>query len=412
MRKFFTGINSFFKADWWTGGSWLMVLCVLQVALITVYLICHGKKHTGYEYVQLNTDQLKTFNDLAGIYPDAQPPTTVLKKSLEIDSPVNVYRKRVYDSTTNVREQRTGMIKKFLRTVYKSDEKDDQQNQDRIDKELADINSSLMELNTRDVTTFVTSRKFKVDSYFWLAGAYMYWEAIFWSFFGVITSLIYYVSLANQLALKKKAGDDIGPFETSEISAQVAKMFYAPAITLVIVLGYNFFSGKNQGAVDISVNHGLILFAFLAGFYSGRLMKLLDGLKNLALPISSDGPSTRPGTTPTTGTGDIRVTLKLADSMANNPAAASITEGGFNTATVTLEPVEGKGDVITLDRPAEDQGSTFTGSKIPYGKYTVKARYAFDNRQSVINLTGSQDIEVSATSLAFTVPLSQESSNG
>jgi len=276
-----------------------------------------------------------------------------------------------------------------------------------LDNQIDDLDAILIELNTKDVTSYILSERFKVDSYFWLGGPNMYWETVFWSILGVLTSLIYYVSLANQFKLKGQTDDDIGPFDPSEISSQVAKIFYAPAVTLVLVLTYSFVRGKTQNGIDIGVNHGLILFAFMAGFYSGRLMKLLDQLKKTVLPLSSDGGASK--TTPEKGSADVSITLQL-DKAANIPNASDIVEAGFNKATVTLTPAAG-GAAIVLDAPKQDPGVAFTGSKIAFGKYTVKATLAFEGKSAVINLVGSQDIEVAADKKAFTISLTQSSTN-
>jgi hypothetical protein len=409
MSKFFKGIKGSLKAEWWSGASWLMTLCVIQLLVGIFYIYVHHI-HPGEQFVQLETDQTKTLNDLLSIYPDSQLPTSLLKYTDSLKRAGIIEKKvpgtippGIYDSIASLRKHRAAMVKQFLRTAYKGN---------LCDSMLNEMDSTLLELNTRDAGTYITTKKFKVKSYFWLAGNLMYCEALLWSFIGVISSLIYYVSLANQLARKGTEDDDIGPFDTSEISAQVAKMFYAPAITLVLVIGYNYFSGKNEGMINISVNNGLILFAFIAGFYSGRLMKLLDSLKNLILPTASDAGSKKTDGAAATGVADITVQVGLNNAVAASPDGPGIIEAGFNAATVTLEPAGKPGNSIPLNKPAEDQGGVFSGSKIPYGKYTLKARYAYKNQQTIINLAASQDIEISKSATAFTLVLDRVKEEG
>jgi hypothetical protein len=401
---------SVFNAAWWKGASWLAFLCVLFVILIVIYLVTHNRDHFGYEYVSLNTEQQKNFTDLVDIYSDDDSPTSVLlRDTTDVCGTGKTGAKPKYDKAVAIRTQKAGMIEAFLSTTFKGDVRDTSNreksgNSTILADQLREIDPTLRELNNKDVIAFILGKKFKVDSFFWLAGTSMYWETIFWSLFGVFTSLIYYVSLANQLSLKNKGDDDIGPFDTSEISAQVAKMFYAPAVTLVFVLGYSFVSGQNKDAVDISVNHGLILFAFVAGFYSGRLMKLLDKLKNSFLPDSSDGPSK--DDKPAGSNGDIAVTLKLSDAVANGPDGPGLLKAGLKTATVTLVP-NGSAAAITLDKPTEDQGVVFKAGKVPFGKYMVQAVYTYGNEPTVLNLVASQDIQVAADALTFTLVLEQ-----
>lgn len=466
----------FLNAVWWKGSWWLTILCGLQVITIVVYLLTHGKKNIGYEYVALNDDQTKVFTNLVNIYPDDNKATSLLPLAKDmkqdVDKPAQspgtptqvqdgaatgttrptetspppgskenvlpLRQKRAEMIGTFLRETLGGEVKGFALPKETSDtasqkndtttEKIDTTNKPRttrpikeqkspkidcsaksiLDNQIDDLDATLIELNTKDVTNYILSKRFKVDSYFWLGGVNMYWETVFWSLLGVLTSLIYYVSLANQFKLKGQTDDDIGPFDPSEISSQVAKIFYAPAVTLVLVLTYSFVRGKTQNGIDIGVNHGLILFAFMAGFYSGRLMKLLDQLKKTVLPLSSDGGASK--TAADKGSAEVSITLQL-DKAANIPNASDIVEAGFNKATVTLTPAAG-GAAIVLDAPKQDQGAAFTGSKIAFGQYTVKATLAFEGKSAVINLAGSQDIEVTADKKAFTISLAQSATHG
>lgn len=390
-------MKEIFNAKWWTGRHWLMLLCLLHALTCIIYLWLHCRGGiNGQEYVQLDQDQGKTLNDLLAIYPDSQPATSSLAydadtaRSADSAKPRNLYR-----ATKALRSRRPAMIHEFLATAFHG----------QVDTgHLSSFDSMLHELNAKDAGNYVEAKQFPVRSFFWLSGWKMYWEAILWSMIGVITSLIYYVSLANQLSLKNTRDDDIGPFDASEISAQVAKMFYAPVITLVVLLGYTYFTSNNKGMVNVSVNHGLILFAFIAGFYSGRVMKLLDSVKNLILPVSSDGNKPA-GTDKPMAKGDITVKLGLSASLAGSPDGPGIIEAGFNNAAVSLEPSGPGGTAIPLAKPAEDQGSVFTGAGVPYGAYTVKVTYAFNNGQTILNLAGSKDLTVDAQNLAFSLDL-------
>jgi hypothetical protein len=396
MNKFFNKIIGIIRASWWSGPSWMLTLCFIQVLVCVFYVLIHLKEK-GSEYVQLEGDQVKTVNDLVSMYPDSQLPTSSLKQNTEkLKNDTTTAQYRLFDSVSKLRIQRNKMVKQFLQSVFKLE---------NSEKQMADLDTTLIELNTKDAETYIAGKKFLAPSFFWLEGSRVYWEAILWSFIGVIVSLIYYVSLANQLTLQKAEDGDIGPFDNSEISGQVAKMFYAPTITLIVVLGYSYFSNNNKGMINISVNHGLIIFSFMAGFYSGRLMKLLDSVKNLILPTASNDNSKKDGDSATGNTVDIQVKLDLAQGVANGPNGPGITEAGFNTATVTLIPSGNPTGGIALKKPDDDQSGVFTGSKIPYGKYTIEAKYAYKNNQTILNLAASQPIEVSGGSKVFTVVL-------
>jgi hypothetical protein len=176
----------------------------------------------------------------------------------------------------------------------------------------------------------------------------------------------------------------------------------------VVLLGYTLLTGRQALGVDVSANHGVMIFSFVAGFYSGRLMKLLDNLKSAIFPASSDGSSTAQDAKAGAGRGDITVKVGLADSMNANPAAAAITQAGFANADVTLEPKAGGGQPITLDKPAADKKDTFTASKVPWGQYTLRAAMSFKNGNDTINLIASQDIEVAEGKLSFAAGLAKK----
>ena len=236
-----------------------------------------------------------------------------------------------------------------------------------------------------------------------------------------MVSLIYYVSLSNsqQAQDADEESGDIGPFDPSQISGQVAKMFYAPICALVLVLGYNLLNSDNK-MTDISIGKGLLLFAFICGFFSGRVMKFIDRLKDLVLPVSSTsstsgaasaGKTNGGGTPATTTAADITVGLQLTPALAQSADGPDIIEGGFNTAVVTLQPTAG-GTPITLEAPAEDQGANFTSKQVPFGNYTLQAAMTYKNATTVINLSASEAVEVSATSNSFQIPLDKTAASG
>ena len=83
MQKYFDGIKDFGKAKWWDGASWLFVLIALLLLVVAAYLGAHRQPHVGYEYLSLNADQQKAFNDVVGVYTDGEKPTSMLGKQIE-----------------------------------------------------------------------------------------------------------------------------------------------------------------------------------------------------------------------------------------------------------------------------------------------------------------------------------------
>ncbi|HCL05469.1 MAG TPA: hypothetical protein DHW64_05695, partial [Chitinophagaceae bacterium] len=179
----------------------------------------------------------------------------------------------------------------------------------------------------------------------------------------------------------------------------------------VLVLGYQCLTDTNDNMIDISVNNGLIVFAFISGFFSGRVMRFLDRLKELILPF---GTATQPTNTHTeTGKADIIVTLDLAETVEKSKEGASIAEAGFNAATVTLKSVNGK-ETIVLVNPADDQSDDFMGKAVPYGKYILAAQLSYkkEDDDSIINLSAEEEITINQSSVIKAVLLQRMTEEG
>ena len=373
-------MKNLFKATSWNGGRWLLFLCVCQLVLVFIYIGLHKGK-TGNEYIQLDKKQAEVINGILLIYTDTEQPTSILV--LDTTDPIKLAN---YIKYKNTRVARTKALMRFLETEYDSDI-------DVLEKEK--IEEASNEYNSRDVGIYFSKLKIKVHSYFWLSEGKAYFETILWCLLGVFTSLIFYVGI------KTTPTDPDESFDINEISNQVAKMFYAPITTLVLVIGYHFIRGNDDNMIDISVNKGVILFSFLAGFYSGRVMKLLDKIKDLILPLTMVDKG---GTINATKKARIWVQLSLSASMAGTQEGADITESGFNAAVVTLTPLAG-GEAITLNPPTEDQDDTFMADQIIFGEYKLEASYAHKDARghSIINLEGGKKIAINDTNESFSV---------
>jgi len=346
------------------GARWQLTLCLILLLTTLVYLFSHGRYNKkGKEHILLNKDQMATTKIYLDMYPD-----TFGIDSLELLN------------AKFTRAKRDSLILEFLSTSYDN-------NLDSMQK--TQIHFILSKTSSKDAFQYLSQLRLLVKSPFWLTGADVYFEAFFWSLFGVLVSLIYYVSLANA----KDRSEDINGFDPNEVPGQIAKMFYAPACTIVLVLGYHFISEVSDNMVDISVNKGLIVFSFICGFYSGRVMKFMDRLKDLLLPIGSGDTNTQ---LEVPKKSNISVSLKLASSITDTLLAADIIEKGFKSAEVKLIPISGA-DTILLNNPPDDQDDDFTASGIPVGKYNLVAALAhkMDN-DSIINLQANKEIVLGA----------------
>lgn len=350
----------FLQAKTWSGRSWLLMLCFLLSMVIIGYIVSHNI-WKGKQYVQLDKQQILILNK----YLNSDP-----TKSTSVDS------------IFFFRQQRDAYLIAFLRS---------EMHQQLDQKEFAQTMDLVSKMNHESVIDFLAEKKFLVHSVFWLTGNKTYAEALLWSLMGVLVSLIYYVSIANTKSLHTAGTDDSGSFDPAEISGQVAKMFYAPTCTIVLILGYQYLIDTNNSMIDISVNNGLIVFSFISGFFSGRVMRFLDRLKELVLPF---GTSSQPTTTTTAQFADIEVSLDLSESVSKSEYGASIAEAGFNAAHVSLALKSG-GAIIELMNPTDDQADTFFGKDIPYGIYILQANLSYQSdEESIVNLSASKEIEI------------------
>ena len=380
---------SFFKAKTWSGAGWLLTLCVLLVFIAMIYIALH-LYYRGTDHKKLDNMQLLNIDNVLAVYPDPD--------SAQLASKDAAVKKVVLAK----REERDHALFNFLRNEYDG----------RIDEyRLKRMDGLLISLSNKDTKAYLTGTEIIVNDFFWFVGTGTYAEVLFWALIGVLVSLIYYVSIANRQALKVAGDADTGPFDPAEISGQVSKMFYAPVCALVLVLGYNLLSGSNSKMTDISIGKGLLLFSFISGFFSGRVMKFIDGLKDLVLPLSgTDNTVTDNSDKTVEKTADITIDLQLAQAMLSAPEAADIIDSGFNAAIVTLKPETG--DSITLDKPADDQSSEFTATQVPQGKYTLHATMAFKNSAGIINLEANKDIQVTDANKVFQLDLDKATEAG
>ncbi len=121
--------------------------------------------------------------------------------------------------------------------------------------------------------SFLTDYRLEVHSYFWLTEDLIFLEIVFWSLFGVLCSLFYYISEA---IVKNE-------YNPKHEFIHAAKLFYAPLTTLVVYFSLNALISNGEVNLN-SLRHGLIILSFVLGFFSGRTIELLNRIKDLILP--------------------------------------------------------------------------------------------------------------------------------
>ncbi|GAB2799183.1 hypothetical protein GCM10027275_51260 [Rhabdobacter roseus] len=146
------------------------------------------------------------------------------------------------------------------------------------------------QFNRTQFSVVIPNYPIRVKSYFWLTEGNrkqelyncnlvegsVYLEIIFWTWFGLIASLLYSVSEALKTEL----------FDLKELNTHIAKFFYAPLCSLIIYFSINKL--VSQGDIELAeFSKGTIILAFILGFFSGRAIELLTRIKDLILPLNS-----------------------------------------------------------------------------------------------------------------------------
>ncbi len=143
-----------------------------------------------------------------------------------------------------------------------------------ISREEADsARAELMSYSIEKLQLKLDAFHIRTQSYFWLSRDEKYIEVIFWTIFGVLASVLYFTSEAMR-GLE---------FRKEEFYVYVAKVFYAPLISLVIVFSYSLLTASNGVKYD-STSVELLVLSFVLGFFSGRAIELLNRLKDVILP--------------------------------------------------------------------------------------------------------------------------------
>ncbi len=236
---------------------------------------------------------------------------------------------------------------------------------------------------------FIQNARFRVKSYFWLAGPHTYVEIIFWTIFGVITSILFYIAMA----IANGTG-----FKPSETPGHLAKIVYSPFISLIIIFSYNYLSNPDS-FIDVSASKGTLIISFLLGFYSSRAMKLLDKLKDLILPYGDDSKSVAVPTMQT----DPKLMIAQAAEAANSAVEVDVQindpqhpdgeelNGHIAQTIVTLTNQAG-GEPISLEKMGDDElDGKFSTQNVPQGSYNLVANLATTDGG---NYTASQPVQV------------------
>lgn len=367
--------------------TWFRSLVWALSILLVLYVLLHVFFYDGrsnYEYTRLSQDQMQLINR---IYMDADttvktptankaingaiktgtPPAKTdssKKDTIKKNIPADTSRKPAAKTTIAPQvhpAKQAALCQKAMDYLTNTFD-------NKLDScQTMQVKGFLCEASSQEATAFLNGTRFRVRSYFWLIGPSVYWEVYFWSIFGVLSSLLFALGAVGSNSTSD-LGNPKSQFDSSEIYGQVAKLFYAPLCTLAVVFGYNYF--KDANVVDISSSKGIIAFAFIGGFYSSRVVALMDRLKDVLLPNS--GAAALPAANAPAAVITL-VTVKLQPDPAL-PAAtlATITPVILNTATVQMKSTTNN-NTLSGSRKDGDPDGTFSFSSVPPDNYIITA---------------------------------------
>lgn len=133
-----------------------------------------------------------------------------------------------------------------------------------------EISDPMRILDPSLLRSYLTSYTYVRPSTFWLDGGLSYLEIVFWSWFGVLSSLLYHGTEAMRLS----------KFDPKELAVHYAKLFYTPLVTIVLILCIDWVI--DGGDLDLrSIDYWLVVLSFVLGFYSRKSIDLLDRIKDL-----------------------------------------------------------------------------------------------------------------------------------
>ncbi len=409
--------------EYWTVGKWFSLLIMVLLAWFGIYIISHAQSGIpGYEYTHFTTAEVRQINRIlttesvsAPVQRTIQPATLIdTDASIAIPAEVNEGVPSIQTTGCDI-NCRTDKALAYIVSEYDNN---------IAPAQLQSIRQYISTYSLQEMGVFLADYKLKVRSYFWLSGPMLYAEIIFWVVAGVLCSLIFSVGLSFRHT--QQTG-----YENKDILYQVAKIFYAPFITLILVLAYNYF--KENTTLSANLGQGVLVFGFIAGLYSGRFMNFLNNLKHLVLP-GSDGtyiaamtpamamPQQMPvapimpvevatghqtaGETheeealavdingnlkpkpSEDGLIDVEVEIKLDGSTMFDDEKDQLLRKGFNKAIVTLHNVNGR-DIIPARKSGD--GSIFIASGVKPGIYIVRATLSQRmNDDQIINLFGER----------------------
>jgi hypothetical protein len=325
---------------------WVLILSTLLVALAWFYAHLHHDAclpGPGKERVALDQKDLDLVRRILQRSAPATDPNTAPSDSLRLQTVVQLLSARLA----------------------------------RWDQEDRMMHLALMRrLDHEQLLSHLSSARFVVRSFFWLTGWPAILEVVFWTLFGTLCSLLYSIyDIRRRHAMAHDGGPadpELG-FDAREMPNHLAKLVFAPFVSVIVIFGYKHLAEEGPGGV-IETSTGVVLMSFLLGFYSARAMRMLDRIKEVLLPYDGrQEPASSQDATARTGTLTVTLTLDI-ETARKHPAHVETLNAELDGARVTLVPSNG-GELIALQAIGADNDARFSAT-VPLGSCTVKAELA------------------------------------
>ncbi len=401
-------IKKLFTIEFWQKeNNWLLLLTLLLLVTLTVYLSVHSMEqynsdapHEYYdepheaEYKKMDDADIAYLTSLINVGSTSIPiPGQNIPK--ENDTTSILQDEATFAGIRFEHNPNNRVVKDFIVSqlpyVYPQD--------------TVKVFNLLDEQPNSLAVAYIQNTRFRVKSYFWLAGPHTYLEVIFWTIFGVIASILFYISSA--------IANGIG-FKPEESPGHLAKIVYAPFISLIIIFSYNVISNPDS-FIDVSASKGTLIISFLLGFYSSRAMKLLDKIKDVVLPYGDqtsadarrDTDTEENSTTNATKPVDVSIEVSINDPNHEDQEAL---QAHISQTTVTLTPKQEGAEPIVLKQEGEDElDSTFKADSILVGEYVLKAKLTTTEGN---NYEGDEEVSVGEETNTFAIALTKTEVSG
>jgi hypothetical protein len=285
---------------------WLRQVIILVSVLVIMYSILHLIFHDGRRLISLNPTQLSDIGTL-----------------------INNDTLRDKNATIN-------KIDKYLKNTIET-------------PVISNLFEILKPYSPNEYIIVLTSTKIKLSSFFWLTGKLQAVEIVFWSVFGVLASLLYTGSEAMRHS----------DFNSKEVAVHIAKLFYAPLCTIVIILSINALTSNGDVSIE-QFQYWLIVLSFILGFFSGRTIELLNKIKDLILPLGKVSESSK------------EEKIEIEGKISLSP---TIQAGTNIDITKTAVKIFSMNDPSSNDIGNPNADGSFLFSGLKTGDYVIKAEY-------------------------------------